>query len=164
MTRFLKMGFLATALCIDKEGQVWECEDTGYWRYNDGGSFEQHTFVMSHKPIDCSDKYCTFHATAIVLTVNKSSGKILLCMQSEHDETITPVADNVCIMKVIQRNFDWQGNPTTTQASVSTYARTRQTVQSNPVAGSDHAPLLPRFVEYLKGNGMSDRIPPIPSK
>ncbi len=150
--------------CMDRDGQVWECEDTGYWRYSDTGTLDQNTYVLNHTPLNVTDTSCCFHASAIVFTVEKISGKILHCSQSEHDEFLTPMSDNVMRAKIVQRNFDWQGNPTTTEEGVSIYERIRSTVLPNPVACSDNKPLYPRFVQYLKDNGLSDRVPEVSPK
>jgi hypothetical protein len=117
---------------------------------------------MPAQPV-ITDTECTQLMEKTRFIIVRATGKIVSVDRAINEESINLISPNVASYKLIERQFDLQGEPIITVQWVGFEPKKIGDIVPEPdQKGIDGQPLYPLFVQYLKDHNMADRIPDAP--
>jgi hypothetical protein len=148
----------------DKTGQVWQYDEPGFWSdYDSPFNMEaKHFCRLSGTQKVATESEYAFDTEFLAFSVDKTTKRITRCDRGTTEVSIHPTAPGIVVAHVIQRTFEWQGNPEIATVSEAEYKKTGDLVPDANWKRPDGRPMFPLFVQYLKEHGMADRLPDAP--
>jgi hypothetical protein len=143
----------------DHQGQLWEYDRQGDWVVSDDDNYAYYNWLPARSHIVANDTTYSDLTSSIVLAVDKRTGVIRSCYRDLRENIIYCISKNAIKFYSAYDNFDREGNPTHKGESVSYYKRIMEFIPNHNAKTPDGKPLYPLFVQFLKDNGMADRIP-----
>jgi len=134
---------------IDKNSNIWQLYDSGYWTNTDHGDSVGYAYVKSHMPGD-SD-YPDEYGESVVFEVDKLTNKIIDVQQRKTWGKYVPIEDGLMKEEDVHTVYDEHGEPIETAWNTS-LCRRKKTFSEH---GSDKAKYSD-FVAYLKNSGLKN--------
>ncbi len=144
----------------DRNGGLWQYQLGRFWDIKPRDTDSCLQLVGTLRP--APDGSLVLHHRMIVFHLDNETGNIFLLSQFEIFSTYRLIAPDV--MHLIEKTnvFDWRGNLTNEWEEVSNFRKVGDFVPRPDGTARDGKPLYPLFVQFLKDNGMADRIPDAP--
>ena len=146
----------------DRTGQLWEYDAQGFWIEGESDEYFHYNWVISRAPTLTNDTECDHMTRGVGFHVDKKTYKIVSCDRSLAQISATSVSPTVIRSKAFQKIFDWQGYPIRTVETVCNYKKTAEGPGDRNGMTHDGKPIYRLFVQFLKANNMTDRIPEPP--
>ncbi|MBS1994614.1 MAG: hypothetical protein JSS86_09110 [Cyanobacteria bacterium SZAS LIN-2] len=144
----------------DKTGQVWSHYTAGEWAQGvDGSRLDCYLGCTESSP--SPDEYRS-EFESISFQLDGLSHLIQSCSRRLTEDTYYLISPGVVRLKEVHRNYDWRGHQLDSSEREWNLLKSGEFASDLTQTTGDSRPHYPLFVQFLRDNGMTDRIPDAP--